>query len=112
MVMLESCLHDDTQALAACSTLVWAPLAPRRLLLALAILGGRPPHGAAFACQPAPRPASPIALPTQAFGPDGLGLLTVSGVPGYQELREQLLPLAAEFAVRGGGRRKALLRGQ
>ena len=35
----------------------------------------------------------------QAYGPDGLGALTVSGVPGYVELRKRLLPLAADFAV-------------
>jgi hypothetical protein len=35
----------------------------------------------------------------QAFGPDGLGLLTVSGIPGFCQLRERLLPLAEAFAV-------------
>ena len=33
-----------------------------------------------------------------AFGEDGLGLLVVSGVPGYPQLRSRLLPLAARFA--------------
>lgn len=36
---------------------------------------------------------------TQAYGPDGLGLLTVAGVPGFVELRQRLLPLAQAFAV-------------
>ena len=36
----------------------------------------------------------------QAYGPDGLGILTVSGVPGFAELRQRLLPLAQAFAVR------------
>jgi hypothetical protein len=35
----------------------------------------------------------------QAYGPEGLGALTVSGVPEYVELRKKLLPLAADFAV-------------
>ncbi|KAF8065610.1 Lrrc47 [Scenedesmus sp. PABB004] len=35
----------------------------------------------------------------EGFGPDGLGILTVSGVPGFAELRQRLLPLAAEFAA-------------
>jgi hypothetical protein len=34
----------------------------------------------------------------QAFGPAGLGICTVSGVPGLPELRQQLLPLALQFA--------------
>eukprot|EP00775_Hariotina_reticulata_P002002 gene2002-2324_t len=34
----------------------------------------------------------------QGFGPDGLGVITVSGVPGYVERREALLPLADSFA--------------
>ena len=36
----------------------------------------------------------------QAYGPDGLGILAVSGVPGLAELRQRLLPLAQAFAVR------------
>jgi len=35
----------------------------------------------------------------EAFGPDGLGLLTVSGVPGYEEARRALLPLASRLAA-------------
>ena len=34
-----------------------------------------------------------------AFGKDGLGLLSVSGVPGVQERRQALLPLAWRFAA-------------
>eukprot|EP00941_MAST-03F_sp_MAST-3F-sp1_P005630 g5630.t1 len=33
-----------------------------------------------------------------AFGPSGLGLLTVSGVPSFPVLRRQLLPLSRRFA--------------
>lgn len=40
-------------------------------------------------------------LMLQAYGPDGLGLLTVAGVPGFVELRQRLLPLAQAFAVCG-----------
>lgn len=36
----------------------------------------------------------------QGFGLEGLGIVTVSGVPSYPELRQQLLPLAQAFAVR------------
>lgn len=35
----------------------------------------------------------------QAYGPTGLGILTVSGVPGFTELRQRSLPLAQAFAV-------------
>lgn len=35
----------------------------------------------------------------QAYGPDGLGILTVAGVPGFVELRQRLLPLAQAFAA-------------
>ena len=35
----------------------------------------------------------------QAYGPTGLGILTVSEVPGFTELRQGLLPLAQAFAV-------------
>jgi hypothetical protein len=35
----------------------------------------------------------------QAYGPHGLGVLTVSGVPGFVERRASLLPLAHNFAV-------------
>jgi hypothetical protein len=33
-----------------------------------------------------------------AYGPDGLGLLLVNGVPGYAEARGRLLPLASRLA--------------
>eukprot|EP00762_Andalucia_godoyi_P008246 ANDGO_03005.mRNA.1 hypothetical protein SAMD00019534_057660 len=33
----------------------------------------------------------------QAYGPDGLGILVVRGVPGFQEKRQALLPLARDF---------------
>ena len=32
------------------------------------------------------------------FGPDGLGIITVSGIPDFSALRTALLPLATEFA--------------
>ena len=35
----------------------------------------------------------------KAFGPDGLGILTVSNVPQFSELRAALLPLAHQFAT-------------
>ncbi len=35
----------------------------------------------------------------RAFGASGLGIITVSGVPGFVELRRRLLPLASRFAV-------------
>ncbi len=35
----------------------------------------------------------------KAFGPDGIGLLVVRGVPQLEELREGLLPLGFEFAA-------------
>lgn len=35
----------------------------------------------------------------EAFGPSGLGLLTVRNIPGYPELRKRMLPLAAAFAA-------------
>ena len=34
----------------------------------------------------------------RAYGPDGLGALTVSGIPGYAESRERLLPMAYKLA--------------
>ena len=46
-----------------------------------------------------PRSSSSDDLPMQAYGPDGLGILTVAGVPGFAELRQRLLPLAQAFAV-------------
>jgi hypothetical protein len=45
-------------------------------------------------------PDHPQHTKKQAYGPDGLGILTVSGVPGYEALRQRLLPLAEAFAVR------------
>ena len=35
----------------------------------------------------------------QAYGPNGLGILTVAGVPGFVELRQRLLTLSQDFAV-------------
>lgn len=35
----------------------------------------------------------------QGFGLEGLGIVTISGVPNYPDLRKQLLPLAQAFAV-------------
>lgn len=35
----------------------------------------------------------------QGYGPNGLGIITVCGVPDYQQLRQRLLPLAQDFAV-------------
>jgi hypothetical protein len=34
-----------------------------------------------------------------AFGPDGLGIIVVDGVPGYPEARKALLPLASRLAA-------------
>lgn len=57
----------------------------------------------AAAARPRHRSASPQCLPLlwecQAFGPDGLGICTVSGVPGFVEARQALLPLAAQLAA-------------
>ncbi|KAL4443947.1 hypothetical protein ABPG75_011684 [Micractinium tetrahymenae] len=39
------------------------------------------------------------ALVEEAFGPGGLGICTVAGVPGFPELRRALLPLAARLAA-------------
>ena len=36
----------------------------------------------------------------QAFGPEGLGIIRVAGVPNVELLRRRLLPLAQQFAVR------------
>ena len=38
----------------------------------------------------------------EAFGVDGIGILTVSGVPELAEVRDRLLPLANEFAALPG----------
>lgn len=35
----------------------------------------------------------------QAFGYDGMGILTVSGVPGLNPKREKLLPLAFQYVL-------------
>lgn len=37
----------------------------------------------------------------QAFGYDGMGILTVSGVPGLNPKREKLLPLAFQYVLAG-----------
>ncbi|PSC69333.1 2-oxoglutarate (2OG) and Fe(II)-dependent oxygenase superfamily [Micractinium conductrix] len=39
------------------------------------------------------------ALIEEAFGPGGLGICTVAGVPGFVEARAELLPLAARLAA-------------
>ncbi|GBF96577.1 hypothetical protein Rsub_09160 [Raphidocelis subcapitata] len=39
------------------------------------------------------------ALIQEGFGPDGLGIVTVSGVPDFPALRERLLPLTAALAA-------------
>ena len=39
-------------------------------------------------------------LHAQAFGPAGLGIIRVAGVPRVELLRRRLLPLAQQFAVR------------
>lgn len=44
----------------------------------------------------------------QAFGPDGLGVITVSDIPKFSEFRSRLLPLASKFAVRPGVEHNAL----
>jgi hypothetical protein len=71
-------------------------LSARRL--AVASRYQRRPPGAPRASDPDLTAAAPR---TQAYGTDGLGVLTVSGVPGFAELRRQLLPLAERIAVRG-----------
>lgn len=42
-------------------------------------------------------PMLPVSL--QGYGPNGLGIITISGVPNFQQLRQRLLPLAQDFAV-------------
>lgn len=37
--------------------------------------------------------------PTQAYGPDGLGILVIAGIPGLTDLRSNILPQAASLAV-------------
>ena len=34
----------------------------------------------------------------EAYGPNGLGALTVSGIPGYKEAREKLIPIGHKVA--------------
>lgn len=46
----------------------------------------------------------------EALGPDGPGLLTVSGVPGVSFLRRRLLFLARELALLDPERRKRILK--
>lgn len=43
-----------------------------------------------------------LCLHAQAFGPAGLGIIRVAGVPRVELLRRRLLPLAQQFAVRQG----------
>lgn len=44
----------------------------------------------------------------QAYGPGGLGALTISGIPNYSELRQKLLPLAHKLAHLPEERKKLL----
>ncbi len=44
----------------------------------------------------------------EAYGKDGLGILTVSGVPGYVEKRRALLPLAQKLANLSDAKKAAL----
>jgi isopenicillin N synthase-like dioxygenase len=44
----------------------------------------------------------------QAYGPGGLGALTISGIPSYTELRAKLLPLAHKLAHLPEDRKKLL----
>ncbi len=37
--------------------------------------------------------------PTQAYGPDGLGVLVIAGIPDLREIRKSLLPLVHQLAV-------------
>ena len=41
-----------------------------------------------------------VMVAVQAYGHEGLGILAVAGVPAFPELRQKLLPLTAQFAVR------------
>ena len=36
----------------------------------------------------------------QAYGPHGLGILSIAGIPGLPEMRRRLLPLSTQFVVR------------
>jgi isopenicillin N synthase-like dioxygenase len=40
-----------------------------------------------------------LSLVRKAFGPKGLGIILIKGVPQYSELRRKLLPLASRFAT-------------
>ena len=51
---------------------------------------------------------APLARRAQGFGPDGLGIVTVAGVPNYAALRARLLPLAAALAALPGDARARL----
>lgn len=65
----------------------------------LAIL---PPASCAYPSRPTPAGTTAHTAPAlepQAFGPAGLGICTVAGVPGFPELRAALLPLAARLAA-------------
>lgn len=44
----------------------------------------------------------------RAFGPEGLGALTVSGIPNYAEMRERLLPMSYKLAHLPEERQKLL----
>lgn len=50
----------------------------------------------------------PPPITPQGFGPDGLGIVTVSGVPGFEPARARLLPLAAALAALPEAARAAL----
>lgn len=56
----------------------------------------------------APLRPSQCGPPRQGFGPDGLGIVSVSGVPDFPALRERLLPLAAALAALPDAARAAL----
>jgi hypothetical protein len=69
--------------------------------MARAATSARGVRAGARACARAPDPPcppSPLLPPQKGFGPDGLGIVTVSGVPRFPELRGRLLPLAAALA--------------
>ena len=52
---------------------------------------------------PAPAEANALGRAIEeAYGPGGLGILTVDGVPGVAELRSRLLPLASRLAALDG----------
>jgi isopenicillin N synthase-like dioxygenase len=47
----------------------------------------------------APQPEALLDAVARAFGPGGLGLIVVRGVPGYAEARRECLPFARRFAT-------------